>query len=63
MSAAMQQYPNKRVVLLIDDPPTPKTPEDAIALKAAQDIPGEIEALLNGPRQRFEKEKNSYNFV
>lgn len=49
LSAALQQYPSKRVVLLLDDPPQPKTAQDQAALEAARQLPGEIERLLDGP--------------
>lgn len=56
MSAALQQYPGKRVVLLIDDPVNSKTREDAIVLQAARDIPAQIKALLGEPQQRYQSE-------
>ena len=55
LSAALQEYPDLRVVLLIDDPPEPKYRRPAEMLQAAQRLPGEIEALLAGPYNRFER--------
>jgi len=49
LSAALQNYPNKRVVLLLDDPPAPKTRSDRAALWAARNLPFELQALLNEP--------------
>jgi cellulose synthase/poly-beta-1,6-N-acetylglucosamine synthase-like glycosyltransferase len=46
LSAALQDYPWRRVVLLIDDPPDPGTDADAVQLRAIRALPGEIEALL-----------------
>jgi cellulose synthase/poly-beta-1,6-N-acetylglucosamine synthase-like glycosyltransferase len=49
LSAALQEYPDKRVVLLIDDPPAPKTQPARELLLAARALPGQIEQLLAGP--------------
>jgi len=46
LSAALQEYPHKRVVLLIDDPPTPDSPEAERILDEARRLPGEIAELL-----------------
>jgi cellulose synthase/poly-beta-1,6-N-acetylglucosamine synthase-like glycosyltransferase len=54
LSAALQEYPDLRVTLLIDDPPEPAYRTPAEMLLAAQRLPGEIEALLAGPLRRFE---------
>ena len=42
LSAALQDYPNKRVVLLLDDPPAPKTRQDLASLWAARSLPFEL---------------------
>jgi cellulose synthase/poly-beta-1,6-N-acetylglucosamine synthase-like glycosyltransferase len=55
LAAALQQSPNRRVVLLIDDPPLPRAPGDASRLAAARALPGEINALLAPPCRRFEQ--------
>ncbi len=53
LSAALQEFPAMRVVLLIDDPPNP-TSQDAIdGLAGCRALPGEVEELLRGPRERF----------
>jgi cellulose synthase (UDP-forming) len=49
LSAALQNYPNKRVVLLLDDPPAPKTKSDRAGLWAARNLPFELQALLDEP--------------
>ena len=49
LSAALQEYPDLGVVLLIDDPPEPKYAKPAAMLAAAKRMPGDIEALLAGP--------------
>ncbi len=46
LSAALQDYPRRAVVLLIDDPTLPTTIADRCALDAVRRIPHEIEQLL-----------------
>jgi cellulose synthase/poly-beta-1,6-N-acetylglucosamine synthase-like glycosyltransferase len=46
LSAALQEYAHRRVVLLIDDPPHPSDPDDARLLAAARELAAEINALL-----------------
>ncbi|MCB2413776.1 glycosyltransferase family 2 protein [Demequina sp. TTPB684] len=53
MSAALQEYPVLRVVLLLDDPPHPSDPAAAKSLDDCRALPGEIQTLLNGPYERF----------
>jgi cellulose synthase (UDP-forming) len=53
LSAALQDHAGRHVVLLIDDPPTPGSDEDREALGAARRLPGELQRLLEEPRQRF----------
>lgn len=54
LSAALQEYPDLEVVLLIDDPPQPKYAQPARMLAAAQRLPGELERLLGEPLRRFQ---------
>jgi cellulose synthase/poly-beta-1,6-N-acetylglucosamine synthase-like glycosyltransferase/chitodextrinase len=53
LSAALQEYPDKRVVLLIDDPQVPKNESARELLQAARALPGQIEELLAWPASRF----------
>jgi len=53
LSAALQDYPKKRVVLLIDDPPETADPESRAALEAARALPGELATLFEKPVRRF----------
>jgi EAL domain-containing protein (putative c-di-GMP-specific phosphodiesterase class I)/cellulose synthase/poly-beta-1,6-N-acetylglucosamine synthase-like glycosyltransferase len=53
LSAALQEYPYKRVVLLIDDPPAPRTRRHHEMLEAARALPRQIEELLAEPSARF----------
>ncbi len=54
LSAALQEHPDLRVVLLIDDPPEPSSLHAAELLDQARTLPGRIQDLLAGPRIRFE---------
>jgi len=51
LSAALQEYPCRRIVLLIDDPPFPGNDHDAERLGAARALPREIEQLLDEPKK------------
>lgn len=53
LSAALQEYPDKRIVLLIDDPPDPGTERARELLHAARALPREVEELMAGPAARF----------
>ena len=54
LSAALQEYPDLRVVLLIDDPPHPRYAKPRRLLEAARALPARDRALLSEPRARFE---------
>jgi cellulose synthase (UDP-forming) len=47
MSAALQDWPNRRVVLLIDDPQHPSDPEDLASLQAMRALSAELQALFS----------------
>src|SRR4029434_10631423 len=51
LSAALQTYPRRRVVLLIDDPPAPATMRDAARLEATRRLPAQMQLVLQVPRQ------------
>jgi cellulose synthase/poly-beta-1,6-N-acetylglucosamine synthase-like glycosyltransferase/chitodextrinase len=53
LSAALQEYPGKRVVLLIDDPFVPKTERARDQLEAARALPRQIERLLAEPAAKY----------
>ncbi len=55
LSAALQEYPHMRVVLLLDDPPNPSDPAAAASLAGCRALPGELEAWLSVPLKRFEQ--------
>lgn len=52
-SAALQEYPSMRVVLLLDDPPFPTDPEVASTLETSRRITAHIADALAEPRSRF----------
>ncbi len=54
LSAALQEHPDLRVVLLIDDPPQPSDAHAAALLEQARTLPGRIQAQLAEPLARFE---------
>jgi len=53
LSAALQEYPSKRIVLLVDDNPVQKNQKDAERLNTTRSIPHDIMELLREPRDRF----------
>ena len=53
LSAALQEHPNLRVVLLVDDPPSPKSKADQRLLQTARELPERIAAELSVPMKRL----------
>jgi cellulose synthase (UDP-forming) len=53
LSGALQDYPDRRLVLLIDDPPHPTHPSDVERLGAARTLPKELRDLLEKPIEHF----------
>lgn len=53
LSAALQEHPNRRVTLLLDDPPKPNTAGDAAHLAEARELPAHIMAMLQRPAFMF----------
>jgi len=53
LSAALQEYPGMRTVLLLDDPPAPEDPAALARLNGCRALPEEINALLRAPYERF----------
>src|SRR5262249_16618968 len=52
IAAALQAYPERRIVLLVDDPPEPANSHDRAGLSAMRRLPQEIGELLREPRLR-----------
>jgi len=61
LSAALQEYPGVRIVLLLDDPPVPTDPVAAASLDGCRALPEEIEELLKVPYERFVKSLDVYD--
>jgi cellulose synthase/poly-beta-1,6-N-acetylglucosamine synthase-like glycosyltransferase len=55
LSTALQEYPDMRVVLLVDDPPNPRYAGPRKLLDSAHALPAEVERLLSEPRRRFDR--------
>ena len=55
LSAALQDYPDRRVVLLLDDPPHPSSAADAARLARARRLPAELSAMLASIRGQVER--------
>jgi cellulose synthase (UDP-forming) len=53
LSAALQEFPSKRVVLLLDDNPNPTDPSVVERLEATRDLARSIADQLSEPRFRF----------
>jgi cellulose synthase/poly-beta-1,6-N-acetylglucosamine synthase-like glycosyltransferase/chitodextrinase len=53
LSAALQEYPSQRIVLLIDDPVQPKNERARQLLAEARALPRQVSALLAGPAASF----------
>ena len=61
MSAALQEHPNRRVVLLLDDSPNPKTGADMAQLADGRELPAHINALLARPSFLFSSSIKTFN--
>ncbi|WP_235833613.1 glycosyltransferase family 2 protein [Aeromicrobium chenweiae] len=53
-SAALQEYPDLHLVLLIDDPPAPTDPAVRAKLEATRRLAPDIQEALREPRERFQ---------
>jgi cellulose synthase/poly-beta-1,6-N-acetylglucosamine synthase-like glycosyltransferase len=53
MSAALQEYPSIRIVLLVDDKPNPTRPDDIARLAETRALSKSIMDTLAEPRRRF----------
>lgn len=70
LSAALQEYPKKRIVLLIDDNPNPKTSDELDKLNITRNLADEIKNFLAEPYKlfsatlaRFEKQNKNKKFI
>jgi cellulose synthase (UDP-forming) len=60
LSAAIQTYPNRRVVLLLDDPPSPSDPDDLSKLEEVRAIPGAVQEFLDHLGVPLERERREF---
>ena len=60
LSAALQDYPSRRVVLLLDDPPQPTSADDAASLEAMRQLPAAVEALFAAPLHEMQIARAAY---
>ncbi|OAI41988.1 hypothetical protein AYO38_03410 [bacterium SCGC AG-212-C10] len=54
LSAALQEYPNLRIVLLVDDPPNPTDDLNRKVLERSRALPKSLHEYLQKPRREFE---------
>ncbi len=54
LSAALQEHPYLRIVLLVDDPPEPSSDAARDMLERARSLPGRVQDLLAEPCGRFQ---------
>lgn len=60
LSAALMEYPSRRVVLLIDDPPNPADADAQGQLTAMRALPADVGNMFAHLRQRFSLALDSY---
>jgi cellulose synthase (UDP-forming) len=60
LSTVCQTHPNRRVVLLLDDPPQPNDPTDLQRLTAMRAMPDRIAGLLRPLRDWVEEERAAF---
>ncbi|ALO25388.1 glycosyltransferase family group 2 [Leptospira borgpetersenii serovar Ballum] len=60
LSAALQDYPNRRVVLLIDDPPKPKSYADFESLQNMRALPNSLQRKFNDTAYPFIQARKEY---
>ena len=60
LSAALQEFPHRRVVLLIDDPYRPADAADAAALEGMRRLPRDLQQLFAAPAARFDRAASDF---
>jgi len=61
LSAALQEYPGRRVALLIDDPPHPQHAGSIAALTALRELPHQLQALFDAATTDFVEAEHAYH--
>ncbi len=54
LTTALQEYPDLRIVLLVDDPPNPPDAQRLELRENARALPGRLAERLRAPREQFE---------
>lgn len=60
LSAALQEYPNLKIVLLVDDKPNPSDLSDRAKLEATLNIGNDIKSFLSEPYDKFKSALNEF---
>ena len=60
LSAAVSEYPAKRVVLLIDNPPNPTSTEDREQLAQTRALPLELQAQFTAQAEQYKQAQTQY---
>lgn len=60
LSAALQDYPDRRIVLLLDDPPDSSNLRDHMELAAARKLCPELQTLFNRAAQPFARAQREF---
>ena len=60
-SAALQFYPNKRIVLLLDNPPEPSSESEAKLLQSTYELINSINSRFSNMKQIFKSKENLFN--
>ncbi len=60
LSAALQDYPDRRVVLLIDDPAHPTEVADQVALRKMRELPGALQRMFDSAAVPFENARADF---
>jgi cellulose synthase (UDP-forming) len=60
MSAALMEYPGRRITLLIDDPPNPSDPIMASDLAATRHLTREVETLLRTEERKYAEQLSAF---
>ncbi len=61
VSAALQEYPSRRVALLIDDPIHPQHATDVAALTALRELPHQLQALFDAAATHFIEAERAFH--
>lgn len=61
LSAMLQDYPNRRIVLLIDDPHDPSDPADKAALQAMRQLPPLLQSVFDLASLEFKSALREYH--